>query len=152
MFELGGSLQEILLILVVALLVVGPKRLPEVGRMLVRAMRELRRASDEFRSTIETNLNLDAPAPRPSSTEPGVPTTSVVVLAFIALIILKTAVENYCETNPTDEILLLATPFSLRALFCALTGRAHCDRRGSRYARGPRYRHLHCGRAWTSTM
>jgi Tat protein translocase TatB subunit len=72
MFELGGSLQEILLILVVGLLVVGPKRLPEVGRMLVRAMRELRRASDEFRSTIETNLNLDAPAPRPSSTEPGV--------------------------------------------------------------------------------
>ena len=53
--------------LVVALLVVGPKRLPEVGRMLARAMRELRRASDEFRSTIETNLNLDAPAPGPSS-------------------------------------------------------------------------------------
>jgi Tat protein translocase TatB subunit len=70
MFELGGSLQELLLIFVVALLVVGPKRLPEVGRMLARAMRELRRASDEFRSTIETNLNLDAPAPGPSSTEP----------------------------------------------------------------------------------
>jgi Sec-independent protein translocase protein TatA len=31
MFELGGNLQEILLILVVALLVVGPKRLPESG-------------------------------------------------------------------------------------------------------------------------
>jgi len=59
MFELGGSFQELLLILVVALLVVGPKRLPEVGRMMARAMRELRRASDEFRSTIETNLNLD---------------------------------------------------------------------------------------------
>ena len=55
----------------VALLVVGPKRLPEVGRMLARAMRELRRASDEFRSTIETNLNLDAPAPEPTSTEPA---------------------------------------------------------------------------------
>jgi Tat protein translocase TatB subunit len=71
MFEFGGSLQEILLIFVVALLVVGPKRLPEVGRMLARALRELRRASDEFRSTIETNLNLDAPAPGPSSTEPA---------------------------------------------------------------------------------
>jgi TatA/E family protein of Tat protein translocase len=71
MFELGGSLQEILVIFLVALLVVGPKRLPEVGRMLARAMRELRRASDEFRSTIETNLYLDAPAPGPSSTEPA---------------------------------------------------------------------------------
>ena len=71
MFEFGGSFQELLLIFVVALLVVGPKRLPEVGRMLARAMRELRRASDEVRSTIETNLNLDAPAPGPSSPEPA---------------------------------------------------------------------------------
>ena len=71
MFEFGGHLQELLVIFVVALLVVGPKRLPEVGRMLARAMRELRRASDEFRSTIETNLNLDAPAPGPSSPEPA---------------------------------------------------------------------------------
>src|SRR2546425_3304214 len=70
MFEFGGSFQELLLILVVALLVVGPKRLPEVGRMMARAMRELRRASDEFRSTIETNLNLDEPSPGPSSPEP----------------------------------------------------------------------------------
>ena len=45
MFELGGSLQEILLILVVALLVVGPKRLPEVGRMLARAAVSLDRKS-----------------------------------------------------------------------------------------------------------
>jgi len=71
MFELGGHFQELLVIFVVALLVVGPKRLPEVGRMLARAMRELRRASDEFRSTIETNLNPDAPAPGPSSPEPA---------------------------------------------------------------------------------
>ena len=75
MFEFGGGLQELLLIFVVALLVVGPKRLPEVGRMLARAMRELRRASDEFRSTVETNLNLDAPSswhasPDPAPSEP----------------------------------------------------------------------------------
>ena len=67
MFELGGHVQELLVIFVVALLVVGPKRLPEVGRMLARAMRELRRASDEFRATIETNLNPDDPAPGPSA-------------------------------------------------------------------------------------
>ncbi len=71
MIELGGHFQELLVIFVVALLVVGPKRLPEIGRMLARAMRELRRASDEFRSTIETNLNLDAPAPGPSFPEPA---------------------------------------------------------------------------------
>ena len=70
MFELGGSLQEILLILVVALLVVGPKRLPEVGRMLARAMRELRSASDEFRSTLETHLEINEPVVRPLPVQP----------------------------------------------------------------------------------
>jgi Tat protein translocase TatB subunit len=70
MFELGGSLQEILLILVVALLVVGPKRLPEVGRMLARAIRELRSASDEFRSTLETHLEINEPVVRPLPAQP----------------------------------------------------------------------------------
>ena len=70
MFELGGSLQEILLILVVALLVVGPKRLPEVGRMLARALRELRSVSDEFRSTLETHLEINQPVVRPLPVQP----------------------------------------------------------------------------------
>jgi len=65
MFELGGSLQEILVILVIALLVVGPKRLPEVGRMLARALRELRSVSDEFRSTVETHLEMNEPVVKP---------------------------------------------------------------------------------------
>jgi len=57
MFDIG--LQEMLVIGVIALLVFGPSRLPELGRMVGRAMREFRRASDEFRSTVETNLNLN---------------------------------------------------------------------------------------------
>ena len=76
MFELGGSLQEILLILVVALLVVGPKRLPEVGRMLARAMRELRSASNEFRSTLETHLEINEPVARPLPIQPDQSMTS----------------------------------------------------------------------------
>ena len=57
MFDIG--LQEMLLIGVIALLVFGPSKLPELGRMLGRAMREFRRASDEFRSTVETNLHIN---------------------------------------------------------------------------------------------
>src|ERR1043166_3401994 len=57
MFDIG--LQEMLVIGVIALLVFGPSKLPELGRMVGRAMREFRRASDEFRSTVETNLNLN---------------------------------------------------------------------------------------------
>ncbi len=59
MFGLGVT--EILLILVVALLVLGPKRLPEAARSLGRSMAEFRRASNEIR----TSLNLDAPDPEP---------------------------------------------------------------------------------------
>src|SRR5215470_17017772 len=57
MFDIG--LQEMLVIGVLALLVFGPSKLPELGRMFGRAMREFRRASDEFRSTVETNLHIN---------------------------------------------------------------------------------------------
>src|SRR5580765_7058336 len=63
MFDIG--LQELALIFVIALLVFGPKNLPQLGRSLGRAMREFRRASDEFRSTIETNLKINEPDPPP---------------------------------------------------------------------------------------
>jgi TatA/E family protein of Tat protein translocase len=61
MFDIG--LQEMLVIGVLALLVFGPSKLPELGRMVGRAMREFRRASDEFRSTVETNLHINDPDP-----------------------------------------------------------------------------------------
>ncbi len=57
---------EILVILVVALVVFGPKRLPEVGRQVGGALREIRRVQDSVRSEINTVLNDDdVPAPRP---------------------------------------------------------------------------------------
>ena len=59
MFDIG--LQEMLVIGVLALLVFGPGKLPELGRMVGRALREFRRASDEFRSTVETNLHINDP-------------------------------------------------------------------------------------------
>ena len=66
MFDIG--LQELARIFVIALLVFGPKNLPQLGRSLGRAMREFRRASDEFRSTIETNLRINELDPLPDPT------------------------------------------------------------------------------------
>ena len=65
MFDIG--LQELVVIFVIALIVFGPKNLPQLGRSLGRAMREFRRASDEFRSTIETNLQIHEIDPPPAS-------------------------------------------------------------------------------------
>src|SRR4029453_12465552 len=64
MFDIG--LQELILIFVIALLVFGPKNLPQLGRSLGRAMREFRKASDEFKSTIETNLQMNEIDPPPT--------------------------------------------------------------------------------------
>lgn len=53
---LGIGLPELLLILVLGLLVLGPQRLPEVARMVGRAYGQLRRASEEFQNTIRQDI------------------------------------------------------------------------------------------------
>jgi sec-independent protein translocase protein TatB len=45
---------ELLLILIVALIVVGPRKLPELGRSLGRSLGEFKRASDDLKRTWET--------------------------------------------------------------------------------------------------
>ena len=73
MLDIG--IQELLVIMVLALLIFGPDKLPDLGRRLGRAMREFRRASDEFRSTVEQNLQInvdhDITPPSPSPLEPA---------------------------------------------------------------------------------
>ena len=71
MFNIGP--EEIVLILVIALIVFGPKRLPEIGRTVGKSLREFRKASDDIRQ--ELSLHLDdepeaAPAPAPTTQLP----------------------------------------------------------------------------------
>ncbi len=54
---LGGP--ELFLIFVVALIVFGPRKLPEIGKSLGKMMAEFRRASNEFRSTIENEVEAE---------------------------------------------------------------------------------------------
>jgi sec-independent protein translocase protein TatA len=49
--------QEMLAIFVLALLLFGPKKLPELGRMLGKALSEFRRAKNELKSTFESHLS-----------------------------------------------------------------------------------------------
>ena len=66
-----GSLgvPEILFILVVALLVFGPRRLPEIGRTIGKALGEFRRATTDLKRSIDTEVTLEevrqAPPARP---------------------------------------------------------------------------------------
>jgi TatA/E family protein of Tat protein translocase len=58
------GLPEIAFIFLVALLIFGPKKLPELGRTLGRGVAEFRRATDELKRSINTELALDeSPVP-----------------------------------------------------------------------------------------
>jgi sec-independent protein translocase protein TatA len=48
---------EMVAIFVIALLLFGPKKLPELGRTLGRAITEFRRASNELKATFESHLS-----------------------------------------------------------------------------------------------
>jgi sec-independent protein translocase protein TatB len=60
----GLSFGEILIILVVALLILGPERLPKVARTVGKGLRDLRRTTGSIREIIEDEIYLDEVAER----------------------------------------------------------------------------------------
>jgi TatA/E family protein of Tat protein translocase len=56
-----GSLgvPELLLIFIVILIVFGPRRIPEIGQMLGKALGEFRKATDDLKNTIEREVRLE---------------------------------------------------------------------------------------------
>ncbi len=64
MFNIGPV--ELMVILLLALVVVGPSRLPEVGRSIGKGLRELRKVQDEVRDSINFNLDAEPAPPRPT--------------------------------------------------------------------------------------
>lgn len=59
-----GSLgmQELIIIFVVALIVFGPRKLPELGRSLGKSLQEFKRASNELRHTLDEEISLEEKA------------------------------------------------------------------------------------------
>lgn len=63
MFGLGAP--EIIIILVVALLVFGPKKLPELGKSLGQGLREFKRGTSSAQAELKRSLEFDdVPAPQ----------------------------------------------------------------------------------------
>jgi sec-independent protein translocase protein TatA len=54
MFGLG--VPELIVIFVIALLVFGPKKLPDLGKSIGRAMAEFKKASDDFQDSVKTEM------------------------------------------------------------------------------------------------
>ena len=66
MFNLGPA--ELIFILILALLIFGPKRLPELGRTIGKGMAEFRKASNDLKRSIESEMHEVEEAQRPAVT------------------------------------------------------------------------------------
>jgi sec-independent protein translocase protein TatA len=56
-----GSLgmQELIIIFVIALIIFGPRKLPELGKSLGKSLAEFKRASNDLRNSLEEEIRLD---------------------------------------------------------------------------------------------
>jgi sec-independent protein translocase protein TatB len=68
MFGFGHG-PELIIILVIALIVLGPGKIPEIAQMLGKGLRELRQASADLQKTFDVN-ELMNPAPPPPASPP----------------------------------------------------------------------------------
>ena len=73
------GMPEMLIILVIALIIFGPRKLPELGRSLGKSLAEFKRASNELKNTLEEEIRLEdqrdaaKQAPAPTATTPTAP-------------------------------------------------------------------------------
>ena len=80
------GMPELIIILVLALIIFGPRKLPELGRSLGRSINEFKKASNELRSTLEEEIRVEetrerttpaAAAPPPAASTPSVDAATV---------------------------------------------------------------------------
>jgi len=53
------GMPELIVIFTIALLIFGPRKLPELGRSLGRSLSEFKRASNELKSTLEEEIRIE---------------------------------------------------------------------------------------------
>jgi TatA/E family protein of Tat protein translocase len=69
------GMPELIIIFLVALIIFGPRKLPELGRSLGRSLTEFKRASHELRSTLEDEIRLEDQRER-AAAKPAAPTVA----------------------------------------------------------------------------
>jgi TatA/E family protein of Tat protein translocase len=71
------GMPELVVIFVIALIIFGPRKLPELGKSLGRSINEFKRASNELKSTLEEEVRLDEQRSRSTAAaSTPAPTTS----------------------------------------------------------------------------
>ncbi len=104
----GIGLPELIIILVVALIVFGPKKLPDLARSLGKGMAEFKKVSDDFKSTIDKNMNADLDKEEPYKTETPPPQeipTNTETAASESQVIPNPSAAETTESVPQDPAL-----------------------------------------------
>ena len=75
------GMPELIVIMLLALLIFGPRKLPELGRSLGRSLGEFKKASNELRSTLDEEIRIEEERNRekqaaPRSVDESVPRES----------------------------------------------------------------------------
>lgn len=100
MFNIGGA--EFLVILLVALLVLGPNKLPQAARQVGHFLGEFRRIADGFQQELKTAMDVESPAkpakPKEKPQSPGGPTDQATVIAAES-----SEVESVADDTVADE-------------------------------------------------
>jgi len=67
------GMPELIIILVIALIIFGPRKLPELGRSLGKSIGEFKRASNELRSTLEEEIRIEEQRERATTATAATP-------------------------------------------------------------------------------
>jgi TatA/E family protein of Tat protein translocase len=97
------GLPEMIFIFLMALIIFGPKKLPEIGRQVGKALNEFKRASNEFKAQIESEIaNLDITEQKPRILPPARSTAAPT--GTIATGALEAETPTASESLPSTEI------------------------------------------------
>jgi TatA/E family protein of Tat protein translocase len=92
--SIGGG--ELLLILVIALIVFGPSKLPEIGKSLGKALGEFKRATNDFQRTLEEEVAAVKADPPPAALPPPAETHAATAP------VLTPATDIVAHTTPSE--------------------------------------------------
>jgi sec-independent protein translocase protein TatA len=68
------GMPELIIILVIALIIFGPRKLPELGKSLGRSLNEFKRASTDLQNTLEQEIKLEEQKEPPKTPPPDTTT------------------------------------------------------------------------------